>query len=89
MLTAVLLRGVLKALGTTDEAGANAAVQPLRDAGIVVGVHVGRSKEFFAEDKARCLEFAAGQILDIVENKKWWAVNSAINAGLSYCDRYG
>ena len=47
----------------------------LRDAGIVPDMHVGRDD---LEGRG-VVEWYAGQILDVLEKKRWFAVNSMIN----------
>jgi len=54
-------------------------VQPLRDIGIVAGCHMGQGAEMqgCAEQAKRLmLEWYAGQILTIAENKQWATINA-------------
>lgn len=64
----------------TDPAGRmgnviEGVITKLKDAGAVRNIHVGK-KEFSSDET---VEWYAGQILDILENKNYFAVNSLIN----------
>ena len=70
-----LVRQVVQDLDKVGPEQASVIVKPLRKFGIAPGVHVGR-KDLNPEET---VEWYAGQILDIVDNKSWFAVNSIIN----------
>ena len=71
-----IIRDVIANLENTNEAGALAAVEPLR---LVPTRPPGP-----CTTPREVLEWYAGQILDIVDNDRWFAVNSLINC----CDKF-
>jgi hypothetical protein len=67
-------------------------IQPLYDLGLKANMHVGESekfKELEGTDQGRLmtLEWYAGSIIDIVENKSYFAVNSWLNCIDKFCPR--
>jgi hypothetical protein len=68
------VRRVIEDLDRSGTGSAKACVEPLR-ALVQPNVHVGR-KDLSPEET---VEWYAGQILDIVDTEKWFAVNSLIN----------
>lgn len=68
------VRRIARALDTASHDEVRALVAPLR-AFVQPNVHVGRTD--MTPDEV--VEWYAGQILDIVDEEKWFAVNSWIN----------
>jgi len=56
----------------------------LKELGLEANCHVGKSSDFF-KDEDRHVEWYAGQLLDIVDNKSWFAMNSLINCLDKFC----
>lgn len=81
------LRGILRAaVKRIDKGDINTAFRDvefvrtaLNERGLDVNCHVGQSEEFLSEGE-HTLEWYAGQLLDIVDRKAWFAMNSYINA---------
>ena len=73
------LRSVVRdCINELDEGGMSAVENvksKLTAAGAVRNIHVGK-KDFTSDET---VEWYAGQILDILENQSWFAVNSLIN----------
>jgi len=77
----VLIRDVADKLDKSDETTASKVVQPLRDAGIIPKCHEGENDKMTNTPEGRLiiLEWYSGQILSIIDQKSWFAVNSWIN----------
>ncbi len=73
------LRSVVRACISELDNGGLESVESVKTqliaAGAVRNVHVGK-KDFTPDEQ---VEWYAGQILDILENQSWFAVNSLIN----------
>lgn len=74
---AELIRTVAKNIESASPNNVSLLIQPIRDFGIESNVHLGR-KDMLPKSLEE-LEWFAGQLLDIVEHKSWFAVNSWIN----------
>lgn len=76
-----LVREVIDSVDNGNEHTINDLVQPLRDVGITPNVHEGRGKEMVNTDVGQrmMVEWYAGQLLSIVDNKAWHCVNSIVN----------
>lgn len=76
-----LVRSTIEAV---DKMGPGQDFEPLlrrlRAAGVVRNMHVG-AKNLDARGQ---LEWYAGQILDVIESRAWFAVNSLVNV----CDKF-
>lgn len=54
----------------------------LTERGLEAGYHIGDAGEDGSE---RCIEWYAGQLLDIVDHEAWFAMNSFINCLDKFC----
>jgi hypothetical protein len=70
-----VVRACIKDLDEGGMGAVDRTIASLKDAGAVRNIHVG--KDSFSADETE--EWYAGQIIDILENKGWHAVNSLIN----------
>ena len=78
---AALVCVVVGRLSFADERLAAPVVKNLRDAlalrGHGPGCHAGRKD--IVPQSAECVEWYAGQLLEIIDREAWYAMNSAIN----------
>lgn len=72
----LLVRSVAKEVDKGFPTSMVEAVRPLREAGISPGMKEGINEQANRRDT---LEWYAGQLLDIVEKRSWFAVNSWLN----------
>lgn len=80
------IRRAIKALDSCtigDMNGVDTAHQILKDANVQVNIHLGRND--LSDQPVETMEWYAGQILDVIENKAWFAVNSIINCVDKFC----
>ena len=70
-----LIRTEIDRLDKGSESTAQTVIDNLTAGGVVRNIHVG-NKDL---GKLETLEWYGGQIVDILENKSWFAVNSLIN----------
>jgi hypothetical protein len=70
-----LIRAEIDRLDKGSEATAETVIANLTAGGVVRNIHVGGKNL----GKLETLEWYGGQIVDVLENKSWFAVNSLIN----------
>lgn len=58
-------------------------IQALKDLGVVANTNVGRTDMQDGDDE--CVKWYAGQLLEILESKDYFAVNSIINCLDKFC----
>jgi len=83
-----ILRSVVKRISEGTESIALQEIELVREAlkerGLESNCHVGKMQAFLNEGE-HTLEWYAGQLLDIVDRKSWFAMNSYINALDQFC----
>lgn len=80
-----LIRATAKRLEAASTREAALCSDQFRDAGIVSGCHVGKGAEM-KDCRLMRMEWFAGQLIDIVESKSWFAVNSWLNCVDKFCE---
>ena len=55
-----------------------------KERGLEANCHQGKPSEFFTNEELT-IEWYAGQLLDIVDNQNWFAMNSFINCLDKFC----
>lgn len=76
------VRACIKKLEFSDENCFPEIITRLRKAGAVKNIHLGKKTQFTDDES---VEWYAGQILDIIESKQLFAVNSLINCLDEFC----
>jgi len=67
--------------------GLDEAIVFAKDRGIVANMHVGKSQEWFEEDRNnRVAEWIMGQFVDGYENNQYIGYNSGINIAMSFLE---
>lgn len=83
-----ILRTVVKRIEDRDVSTALHDVEfvrvALKERGLEANCHVGQSKDFLS-DVEHAVEWYAGQLLDIVDNRLWYAMNSYVNCLDKFC----
>lgn len=77
MTLRTVVRECIKFLSEGSTERAENVTVMLKQAGAVRNIHLGRKDLIEGSDEA--VEWYAGQIIDVLESEKWFAVNSLIN----------
>ena len=71
--------GIIEAISNAREVR-----EVLKERGLEANCHQGKPSEFFTNEELT-IEWYAGQLLDIVDNQSWFAMNSFINCLDKFC----
>jgi hypothetical protein len=77
------LRETVERLASGGVETVPSVLSELKALGAVRGVHQGRTD--MANGSDECVEWYAGQIVDVLEEKAWFAVNSVCNCVDKFC----